>query len=324
MRIFDYICLIIILMAVGFVYRRYVDKYETDDELKEYNLIKKYLLNESSITRSKKPIIWIHIPYEYNAREWQSFGSRGTTNLNLPYQNLTIRSIIDHNPNFHICLIDDSSFNNLIPGWTIDINKVGEPQKQHIRKLCLLKLLYIYGGMIVPSSFLCLKNLDVFYDIGIKNDKPFVVENKCNVYTGNNNLNMIPDSNFIGAPKNNDVIRQYCLFAENLVSNDYTSEVEFLGDFNKWCVQAISSKQMNLISGNLIGTKDSNNKPITCEMLLGENYLDINENIVGIYIPGKEILSRTALNWFCYLDEDKILTGKFVVSKYFVIAKANV
>ena len=29
-------------MAVGFVYRRYVDKYETDDELKEYNLIKKY------------------------------------------------------------------------------------------------------------------------------------------------------------------------------------------------------------------------------------------------------------------------------------------
>ena len=46
-------------MAVGFAYRRYVDKYETDDELKEYNLIKKYLLNESSITRSKKPIIWI-------------------------------------------------------------------------------------------------------------------------------------------------------------------------------------------------------------------------------------------------------------------------
>ena len=41
MRIFDYICLMIILMAVGFVYRRYVDKYETDDELQEYNLSKK-------------------------------------------------------------------------------------------------------------------------------------------------------------------------------------------------------------------------------------------------------------------------------------------
>ena len=101
-----------------------------------------------------------------------------------------------------------------------------------------------------------------------------------------------------------------------MVFSQHKLTVEFLGDFNKWCVQAISSKQMNLISGNLIGTKDSNNKPITCEMLLGENYLDINENIVGIYIPGKEILSRTALNWFCYLDEDKILTGKFVISKW--------
>ena len=54
MRIFDYICLMIILMAVGFVYRRYVDKYESDDELQQYNLIKRYLLNDSSITRHKE------------------------------------------------------------------------------------------------------------------------------------------------------------------------------------------------------------------------------------------------------------------------------
>ena len=44
MRIFDYICLMIILMAVGFVYRRYVDKYESDDELQQYNLIKDIFL----------------------------------------------------------------------------------------------------------------------------------------------------------------------------------------------------------------------------------------------------------------------------------------
>ena len=86
MRIFDYICLMVILMAVGFVYRRYVDKYETDDELQQYNLIKRYLLNDSSITRHKKPIIWIHIPYEYNSRNWASFGSRSSMDLNLPYQ----------------------------------------------------------------------------------------------------------------------------------------------------------------------------------------------------------------------------------------------
>ena len=324
MRIFDYICLIIILMGVGFVYRRYINKYETDDELQQYNLIKKYLLNDSSITRSKKPIIWIHVPYEYNARKWQSFGSRSSLDLNLPYQNLTIRSIIDHNPNFHICLIDDNSFNNLLPGWTIDINKVGEPQKNNVRKLGLLKLLYIYGGMIVPSSFLCLRNLEIFYDESIRNNKPFVVENKCDIFTGDNVLNMIPDANFIGAPKNNNVIEQFCKFTENLISTDYTDETRFLGDFNKWCIHAVSTKQMNLVSGSLVATKDTNGNPIKAEDLLREGYLDISDGIVGIYIPGNQILSHSSLSWFCYLKEDKILTSKFILSKYFVIAKANV
>ena len=324
MRIFDYICLMIILMAVGFVYRRYVDKYESDDELEQYNLIKRYLLNDSSITRHKKPIIWIHIPYEYNSRNWSSFGSRSSMNLNLPYQNLTVRSIIDHNPNFHICLIDDTSFNNLLPGWTIDITKVGEPQKHNIRKLCLLKLLYNYGGMIVPSSFLCLRSLEMVYDLGIKNDKPFVVENRSRIYTGQNAIEMIPDASFMGAPKNNSVINKFCAFTENLVSTDYTNEPDFLGDFNKWCIQAISTNQMNLISGTIIGTKDSKGNAITPEMILGENYIDINDDVVGIYIPGDEILSRTSLNWFCYLDEDKILTMKSIIGKYFIIAKANI
>ena len=81
---------------------------------------------------------------------------------------------------------------------------------------------------------------------------------------------------------------------------------------------------MNLVSGSLVGTKDSKGNAITAEMMLGENYLDIDDNVVGIYIPGDEILSRTSLNWFCYLDEDKILTMKSIIGKYFIIAKANV
>ena len=73
MRLFDYIILIILLMGVGFLYRRYIDKYEMDDEFKQYELIKNYLLNGSSITRENKPIIWIHIPYEYKLLPAKNF-----------------------------------------------------------------------------------------------------------------------------------------------------------------------------------------------------------------------------------------------------------
>ena len=322
----DYICLLVILIGVGFIYRRYMDKYDTDLESHQYELIRKYLLNESSITKQNKPIIWIHIPYEYNAREWQSFYSRGSTDLNLPYQNLTIRSIIDHNENFHICLIDDSSFVNLIPGWTQDITQMGEPIRSKLRKLCLFKILYHYGGMVVPSSFLCLQNLSIFYDVSIRNNKPFVVENRNVAFTGSNDIQFMPDISFIGAPKNNQTINSLCEFTQNLISTDYTEESVFLGEFSKWCLYAKNSNKMNIVNGTQVGTKTEDGKPILVEELINDGYLNLpNDNrLVGIFIPANELLSRNSLNWFCYLDMNKILTANTAVSKYFIIAKGNV
>lgn len=324
MRIFDYVCLILILIGVGFIYRKYMDKYDIDSESHEYQLIRKYLLNESSITKDKKPIIWIHIPYEYNAREWKSFYSRGSTDLNLPYQNLTIRSIIDHNEKFHICLIDDSSFTNLIPGWTQDINQAGEPVKSKLRQLCLLKLLYYYGGMIVPSSFLCLNNLSSFYDESLRGNKPFVVENRNKYFTSSNDVQFMPDVSFMGAPKENEIINQMIHFGQSLLSKDLTSESIFLGEYNKWCLSAFNMNQINIVNGLQIGVKDLDNKPIFVEDLFENKYLNLpmNKSLIGIYIPADELLNRPNINWFCYEKIENILTGDTAISKYFILAKA--
>lgn len=324
MRIFDYVCLILILMGVGFIYRKYMDKYDIDSETHEYELIKKYLLNESSITKQKKPIIWIHIPYEYNAREWKSFYSRGSTDLNLPYQNLTIRSIIDHNESFHVCLIDDSSFTNLIPGWTQDINQVGDPIKSKLRQLCLLKLLYIYGGMIVPSSFLCLQDMSYFYQQSLRGNKPFLVENINRTYTGANDVQFMPDLSFMGAPKDNLVIKDMIHFGETIISTDLTEQSIFLGEYSKWALQAYNNKQLNIANGLQIGVKDKDNKPILADDLLENKYLKLptNKSFIGIYIPANEMLSRPSINWFCYESMDKILSSNTALGKYFVLSQA--
>ena len=99
----DYIYMLIFIMVIAFFYRRFLDKYD-NEELQNYEKIKKYLLNDSSIAKSKKPILWIHIPYELNSRSWESFYSRTSTNLNLPFINLCIQSIIDKcGKSFKIC-----------------------------------------------------------------------------------------------------------------------------------------------------------------------------------------------------------------------------
>ena len=85
----------IILTAVGILYERYNRKFNHFDEVRQYELIKKYLLNDSSLASSKKPIIWIHTTYDVNARNWESFYSRSNENINQPYILLCIKSIID-------------------------------------------------------------------------------------------------------------------------------------------------------------------------------------------------------------------------------------
>ena len=104
---------------------------KNNDDIEQYELVKKYLLNDSSLAKSKKPIIWIHMVYDINSRWWPSFSSRNTDCLNQPYLYLTIKSIIDKcGEDFNICLIDDDTFSNIIPGWATNLNMVADPYGQ--------------------------------------------------------------------------------------------------------------------------------------------------------------------------------------------------
>ena len=50
-----------------------------------------------------------NINYEKNSRDWDSFLSRSSNDLNLPYYYFTLRSIISKNSNdFNICIIEAS------------------------------------------------------------------------------------------------------------------------------------------------------------------------------------------------------------------------
>ena len=105
---------------MSIIYSKYQSVEYDDENMRNYKLVKKYLLNDSSLAQSKKPIIWIHMVYDINARWWPSFSSRNTDNLNQPYQYLTMKSIIDKcGEDFNVCLIDDDTF-------TFDFNRIRE------------------------------------------------------------------------------------------------------------------------------------------------------------------------------------------------------
>jgi hypothetical protein len=315
---YNYLAIFSIVIAIGYFVPKLKQSFETNNE---YELIKKYLLNDSPLYGYNKPKLWIHSKYEINARKWKSFHSRNSTDLNQPYIHLTIKTIINHCGNdFNICLIDDETFSKLIPDWDIDLATIAEPHKSQYRHLGMMQLLYYYGGMTLPNSFLCLKNLKELYDNGIADGKPFVCENinhNTNLIEEKQKLLFVPDVSIIGAPKNNDIILEMIEdMKRSYLNGHFSSEMEFLGKMSYWCKYKINMHSMNLIGGEYIGVKTQNRKPILLENLMEEEFLDTIPGIFGIYIPREQLLKRTKYQWFAVLPAEEVLKSNAIIVKH--------
>lgn len=319
-NIYHYLFAFSLILVANYAVMKWKNTFQGSDD-EEAKLIQKYLLNDTPIFGLSKPKIWIHTKYETNARKWKDFMSRNTDNLNMPYIHYTIQSVINHNNNdFHICLIDDNTFEKLIPNWNIKVSSLPDPQKTYFRELGMLNILYLYGGMVIPDSFICMQNLKSFYDIGINGKKPFVAES---VNRTNNTLEQkhkmlfIPDIYFMGSLKNDSTIQEFIQHLETKNNKfDMTEEKRFLGTNSQWCIKAIDDGKMNLIMGQQIGIKTAKRKTILIEELFEEKYLDLDSSCIGIYLPEDEILRRHKYQWFAYLSKDEILKTNAIIIKY--------
>lgn len=312
----------LVLILAGVAYNRYKKSQEGNNISDDYNLIKKYLLNDKSLTDTRKPFIWIHIDYEVNARNWSSWGSRNSTNLNQPYMYLCIRSIVEQCGNsFNVVLVDDSAFQRLLPNWTVNVQNMPFPLKQHLRDLAMAKVLYKYGGLTVPASFICLKDLKPAFNDMLKNAGKtmfageFVARN-----SASSAVSFFPDSALMGCVKESPVMQQYVAFLEPLVGADYTNEYEFLGQNDRWLYKQLIADQISMLCGSLIGTKTTDGKPVVIEELLGEEDVDFAKDAYGIYVPADQILNRLAFQWFARLSPRQVLTSNTVVGKYLLLS----
>ena len=309
---FYFIVIAILLICVFFGQKWKSIMYEGDTK-DEYEMVKQYLLNDSPLYGYNRPKIWIHSNYEINARKWKNFQSRNTTDLNQPYLYLTIQSIINHCGNdFHICLIDDNTFPKLIPTWDIDLETVVEPLKSQFRDIAMLQLLYYYGGIVVPNSFLCIKNL---LDIYTKNKDTFFVAENINRCLDAKNSSFIPDTEFMGSRKNNEYVLELMNNLKKKWNGHFSQEMEFQGYKNHWLKTQIQLQNINLVPGEYIGIKKRTGKPILIDDLMEEAFLDVDMNsLYGIYIPRDELLKRTKYQWFSILSTDAIFECNIIIS----------
>ena len=312
------------IVAVGKIYEKWRKSTETDEQIKTYQLVKEYLLNDSSLAKSSKPLLWIHVPHELNARNWLSFNSRMTDEVNRPYLFLTIKSIVEKcAESFNICLINDDTFGKILPGWTIDLCDIAEPVRSRMRHLALARTLYYYGGMAVPPSLLCFDNLHTTYTNALSSNSggAFVGEFVDRSITADETI-YSPDMRLMGCAKNSKTMSDFADMLMLLISRDYTDQPKFLGSVSQWWSERINAREAGLVCAKTLGVETPSG-PMTVEMLMGSTYYTLDKDAVALYIPEDELHRRTAFKWFERQSPEQVLSGHYLIGVYMLSALAS-
>ncbi len=309
--------ILLVVVIGGVLYSRKNDKkllelHDYDDEQSRF--MKKVLIDETQLAKVSKPILWVHLPFEKNARNWESFFSRSNHEINQPYIYLTIKSIIEQNAtDFHICLIDDNTFGKLIPEWNIDMTLIGEIDKVKYRILGMLKLLYYYGGMFVPSSTLCFKSLKGLYNEG--GNKMFSIETKTSSNMSNS-ISLLPGNLFFGSNKNNKNLDELIYYWSEVLNSSNFGENNFIGKFELMCYNLVLENKLNLLDGKKIGTKTTDDKVVMLEDLFSENPdIKLDFNMYCLHIPSEDILKRHKYSWFASESTENVIKGRNLISQ---------
>jgi hypothetical protein len=268
----------------------YFEQKEKEDE---FELISKHLLSDDA---SAKPRLWVH----------SSSSSSGVTALALKSINACCGEY------FTACVVSDDTFSQYIPTWTEDSKKDKLNSRDRIREYGMVLLLYLYGGIIVPESFLCFQCLSSIYLTSAQADSPLLfatpglVENRLDT-----NRPFLPDPRFMAAPKKNTVVHELLHFICGPRDAD-----QFSNSMQYWCLAQHQKNKMIMFDGKKIGVKDTHNRAIMLEHLMEEKDLALEDDSLGIYIPLAEMRKRLKYKWFANLPEDTVLKTSTVLSKY--------
>ena len=320
MDIVRYGVIFIILTTIGILFDRYKKKYWGDEELDKYSLVRKYLLNETDGIGGK-PILWIHNTYDINARNWASYYSRNTKNLNQPFVYLCIESIIKHcGKSFNICIIDDDSFGKLLKNWTIKLDELSSPVRDNVRNLALSQLLYEYGGMLIPNTTLVMKDMIDLYKSKLKTCDMFVGEmvnrNLTSTYS-----RFFPTHKFMGCKKMSNSMKDYMTQVQITTSMDHSSASNIEGELDKYLLSLVKQNKCNLVCGKSLGVKDKEDMVILVDHWLQESPVKICMcSLHCICLPPLEIMKRTKYGWFTRLNKQQLLESNMDISKYIILS----
>jgi len=292
---------VVLSIASIYVYRYYQNAEHYYDRLTQQKYASEYVMGDAP-WKHRAPYLWVHAQGEYNARDWASWGSRTSEQLNQPFLYVTMKSVLETcGESFNICLIDDAAFKRLLPDWNVDMALLPSPMKEHYRQFGVALLLSQYGGFYVPCSTLCRVDLAPIYKEAMGTMGCFAVETT-------QGGEVRPDPAFLGCAKGNPTMKVFAEYIGHLLKRDYTAEKDFLGSLSAWCRQ-----NMAVVDGRVVGAKRPDGGPVDIGDLLTQNDLAVDNSVV--YLDAAEILRRPKYAWFSRMSVEQLLESDLTLFK---------
>ena len=293
-----YIVIFFLLFSI-LNYKYLKEKVEIELNLKRAEVLEvdTFFYTSNFLKASKKRKIWIYMDFERNSRVWENFGSRSSTKLNMSYINLCIKSIIDTcAENYDIFIFSDSDINEILEE-DYDYKKLSGSLLEKYRHISLMKILYKYGGVLVPPSLFLKKSIKP-----VDNDKIWYVSDINNI----DNLTMANRT------------ASTCLTGANAENEELEKYIEYLSTEGGCQFEENYLVKHNIpyIDGTVIGTKDAKGKKIILENLMSTEPIIFMQNNIGLYMPHKQLVKRKIYNWFCKMNEEQVLNTNCNFSYY--------
>jgi hypothetical protein len=171
----------------------------------------------------------------------------------------------------------------------------------------MANILYLYGGFTIPSSFICFYDLRRLYDAHLEQSNVVIGELR-SVSSIASESQYSPSTKILGCRKNDPLMKEYSEYLDQLVSKDYTSDMDFTGEPSRWWMS-----KLNKPNQNCFGLEDNQ---------MGDVDIRISPTSAGIYIPDQEILKRTKFQWFARLSPSQVLESNTLIGKY-ILAKSS-
>lgn len=301
----NYVIGAVFILMVVFLCRRYIDKHE--------NVYTREEDIQDAVKIHTSPMIWIHVPYEWNARRWKTFWDRGSYDLNAPYLLLCIESIVRQSKGATVAIIDDRSFKKILPEWDIQVDKLSGPVQTHVRMIGMMRLLYEYGGMIIPPSTICMSNLFEIHNNCLREYSVYVGE-YVNERRGIDKLFKL-DIRTIGCKPKCELIRHMVSYLEHLNAYDYTSESEFLDRMGIFCEQMYNHDMVAVLSSRTIGTCSEEDNIVTVHELMSDIPITFAKELTMVYIPHRDILSMPKYMWYASLSREEVMLANNNISR---------